>query len=103
MVIMTEPTADNRPGELSKRVDFGFEQTNQRLRLVEQDVRALRTEMNQRFDTSEARFGSVDTRFDTIDARFDRLQHLMIRLFAGTLGTVIAGVIVTVVTVLLHS
>jgi hypothetical protein len=86
---MARTGTEQRLDELSRRVDFGFEQTNQRLGLVEEDVRALRTEMNHRFET--------------VDARFDRLQHLMIRFFAGTLGTVIAGVIVTVATVLLHS
>jgi tetrahydromethanopterin S-methyltransferase subunit G len=90
MSIMTGPGTEKRIDELSKRVDFGFAQTNQRLTRVEDDVRALRTEMNARFD-------SVDARFDSVNARFDHLQHLMIGFFATTLGMIIVGVIVNLI------
>lgn len=125
MVIMTAPGTDSAIDELSKRVDFGFEQTNERLGRVEDDVRELRADMNKGFDKVDARFekfeDKVDARFEKVDARFGRvddefksvraemkagfdgMNRLMIRFFAGTLGTVIAGVLVTVVTVLLRS
>jgi hypothetical protein len=132
MVIMADPTTDKRIDELSKRLDFGFEQTNERLGRVEDDLRDLRSEMNVRFDKVDAKFDKVDARFGKVDdefkavrsetkagfdgvadefttvraemkAGFDGMQRLMIRFFAGTLGTVIAGVIVTIITVLSHS
>ena len=40
METMTEPGTDKQLDELSKRVDFGFAQTNQRLVRVEDDLRA---------------------------------------------------------------
>jgi hypothetical protein len=72
----------------------------------------LRSEMYRGFETGDRRFDQVDARFDQVDRRFDRveadvrelraemkegfdsLHRLMIRLFAGTLGSVAAGIIV---------
>jgi tetrahydromethanopterin S-methyltransferase subunit G len=87
METMTVPGAEKQIDELSKRVDFGFaeqskcidfgfDQTNQRLGRVEDDVRQLRAEMK---------------------AGFDGIQRLMTRFFAGTLGTIVAGVIVSAI------
>jgi tetrahydromethanopterin S-methyltransferase subunit G len=137
---MTVPGAEKQIDELSKRVDFGFEQTNQRLGRVEDDVRELRTEMNAgfrhvddqftvirtetkgefglvkaEFDKIDAKFDKVDDRFDKVDEKFDKvndeftavraemkagfdgMQRLMTRFFAGTLGTIVAGVIVSAI------
>jgi tetrahydromethanopterin S-methyltransferase subunit G len=89
MVIMADPGTERRIDELSKRVDFGFEQTNhridelskrmdfgfaqtnQRLTRVEDDVRALRTEMKDGFDGVNNRFDDVNNRFDDVNKRFD--------------------------------
>lgn len=119
MVIMTEPGTEKRIDELSKRVDFGFEQTNQRLGRVEDDVRALRTEMRAGFDQGNGEFGKVGGEFTAVrgemkagfddvyreftalraemKAGFDGLQRQMTRFFAGTLGTIVAAVIVNVI------
>jgi hypothetical protein len=70
MATMAEPGTEKRVDELSKRVDFGFEQTTQRLGRVEDDVRALRTEM---------KFG-----FDAVNARFDAMNESMNVRFEGT-------------------
>jgi tetrahydromethanopterin S-methyltransferase subunit G len=98
---MTEPATDKHLDELSKRVDFGFDQTGQRLGRVEDDVRALRTEMNARFDKVDGKFEKVDGEFTAVrgemKAGFDGLQRQMTRFFAGTLGTIIAGVIVSAI------
>ena len=56
---MTGPATDKHLDELSKRVDFGFDQTSQRLGRVEDDVRSLRTEMNARFDKVDDEFTAV--------------------------------------------
>jgi tetrahydromethanopterin S-methyltransferase subunit G len=105
---------DGRLDELSKRMDFGFEQANERLGRAEGDIRELRADMNKGFDRVDARFERVDERFGKVDDEFksvraemkdgfESMQRQMTRFFAGTLGTVVAGVIVTVVTVLAHS
>jgi hypothetical protein len=73
METMTETGTEKRVDELSKRVDFGFKQMNQRIGRVEDDVRELRAETKAGFDT---------------------VNRLMVRFFAGTLGSIIAGVIV---------
>jgi hypothetical protein len=155
METMTADGTEKRVDELSKRVDFGFEQTSQRLARVEDDVRALRVEMKAGFDQIHGEFGTVHDGFGKVDgeftavrgemkagfdqvhdeftrfrgevsgeftavraemragfekvdgeftavrdemrAGFDGLQRQMTRFFAGTLGTVIAGVIVNVI------
>jgi tetrahydromethanopterin S-methyltransferase subunit G len=144
METMTVPGAEKQIDELSKRVDFGFGQTTQRLGRVEDDVRELRTEMNagfrqvdagtaagfdhadsrtkagfQRvdaeFDRVHQEFGRINDRFDKVDEKFDKVndeftavraemkagfdgvQRLMTRFFAGTLGTIVAGVVVSAV------
>ena len=108
MGTMTEPATDKHLDELSKRVDFGFDQTSQRLGRVENDVRALRTEMkagfdkvDEKFDRVHGEFGRVNDEFTAVrgemKAGFDGLQRQMTRFFAGTLGTIIAGVIVSAI------
>ncbi len=72
---MTEPGTETRIDELSKRVDFGFEQTNQRLGRVEDDLREMRAETTARFDKVDARFDKIDARFDKIDARFEKVDR----------------------------
>jgi len=105
---MTEAGTEKRVDELSKRVDFGFEQTNQRLGRVEDDIRALRTETRAGFDRINGEFGGVSGEFGKVigeftslraemKAGFDGLQRQMTRFFAGTLGTIVAGVIVNVI------
>jgi hypothetical protein len=123
MKTMTEPATDRHLDELSKRVDFGFDQTSQRLGRVEDDLRALRTETKAGFDRvhddsrrtngeivgfrgdvsdeftlvrREASSESIKLRAE-MKAGFDGLQRQMTRFFAGTLGTIIAGVIVSVI------
>ncbi|HKZ12577.1 MAG TPA: hypothetical protein VJL81_01900 [Solirubrobacterales bacterium] len=114
MVIMTEPGTEQRLDELSKRFDFGFSQTNERLGRVEDDVRELWADMNKGFDKVDAQFGKGDDEFKSVRAemkagfdgmqkQFTSMQKQMTLFFAGTLGTVVAGVMVTVITVLLHS
>jgi hypothetical protein len=101
METMTVPATDKHLDELSKRVDFGFDQTSQRLGRVEDDLRALRTETKAGFDRVHDDFGKVNDEFVAVrgemKAGFDALQRQMTRFFAGTLGTIIAAVIVSAV------
>jgi hypothetical protein len=105
METMTGPGTDKQLDELSKRVDFGFDQTSQRLGRVEDDLRALRTETKAGFDRVHDEIGrsrgEVTAEFTAVRAEmkagFDGLQRQMTRFFAGTLGTIIAGVIASAI------
>jgi hypothetical protein len=66
-----------------------FHQVDARLGRVEDDVRSLRTEMNDRFYGLR---GDVNTRFDSVDRRFDRLHAMFVSLVIGIGGLVIAVV-----------
>jgi argininosuccinate lyase len=56
--------------ELGRRMDNGFNR-------VDADVRALRVEMN--------------ARFERVDERFDALQRTLLQIAGGTVATLIAG------------
>jgi hypothetical protein len=84
MGTMTETGTEKRVDELSKRVDFGFEQVDRRFDRVEGDVK-------ERFVRVEADIRELRTE---TKAGFDSLQQLMIRVCAGTIGSIIAGVVV---------
>ena len=106
---MTETGTEKRVDELSKRVDFGFDQLSKRMDLGFEQVTLRFGEANQRFervetDLRELRsetqvgFARVDAdirelRSDT-KAGFDSLHQLMIKFFAGTVGSIIAGIVV---------
>ena len=89
---MTESGTEKRVHELSKRVDFGFEQTNQRLGRVEVDLRELRSDMKAGFEKVDGEFTAVR---GELKAGFDAMQRQMTRFFAGTLGSIVAGIVVT--------
>ena len=120
MGTMTETGTEKRVDELSKRVDFGFEQlssrvdfgvdqvnrrldesgksigerfgdANQRILGVEGELRELRSETHRGFERVDADIERLRT--DT-KAGFDSLHQLMIRVCAGTIASIIAGVVV---------
>lgn len=91
MATMAEITTDKRIDDLRAEMHRGFAQVDQRFDRVEGDIRelrienrVLRSEMNQGFESTQASFGD--------------LQRLMIRFFAGTLGSIVAGVVLLFVT-----
>jgi TolA-binding protein len=61
-----------------------FQQLDARLTRVEDDVRRLRTEMNQRFQ-------QMNQRFDEMSQRFDRLTAMFVSLVIG-LGVGLIGI-----------
>jgi hypothetical protein len=93
-------------------MDLGFEQTNERLGRVEEDLRRLRgdlgreirgvrgdlggeiqdlrTEMTSGFEKVDARFAAMDAKFD---ARFDRLNRTIIYLLGGSLSILTGGLL----------
>ena len=106
MGTMTETGTEKRVDELSKRVDFGFdvmskrmdfgfEQTSKRMdlgfALLAKGAEDLRSEMRVNHARIEADVREL--RSDT-KAGFDSLNRLMIRFFAGTVGSIVAGVVV---------
>jgi tetrahydromethanopterin S-methyltransferase subunit G len=125
METMTETGTEKRVDELSKRVDFGFEQVDHRFVQFEKRVDRSFEEVDRRFERLEIRvdrgFEEVDHRFDRVEAdlremrgRFEKVDHeftavraevkagfdsmsrQMTRFFAGTLGSIVAGVIVLI-------
>ena len=76
METMTETALEKRIDDLREDTHRGFDQVDQRFERVETDVRELRSEMK---------------------AGFDAMQQLMIKFFAGTVATIIGGVIVEIV------
>lgn len=95
---MTETGTEKRVDELSKRVDFGFDQLSKRMDFASEQV-------DRRFEQIDQRFERIDRRFDRVedDARelrsemksgFDSLHRLMIRFFAATVSSIIAGIVV---------
>jgi hypothetical protein len=91
MATMAEITTDKRMDDLRAEMHRGFAQVDQRFDRVEADIRelrienrVLRSEMSQGFESTQASFGD--------------LQRLMIRFFAGTLGSIVAGVVLLFVT-----
>jgi hypothetical protein len=77
MQTMTVPGTEKQIEELSKRVDFGFEQTNQRLGRVEDDLRELRAEMNVGFHHGDDQLtlNRTETKvgFDGVRGEFGRV------------------------------
>jgi hypothetical protein len=86
MEAMRETWTDERMDDLARHVDAGFHESREDLRSfrleVKTDLVALRSEMESRFDKTnasvDARFDKVDARFEALNSRFDALQRLMI-------------------------
>jgi tetrahydromethanopterin S-methyltransferase subunit G len=98
METMTETGIEKRVDELSKRVDFGFEQVDRRVDELSKRVDVGFAQVDTRFGEMNERFVRVESdirelRSDT-KVGFDSLHQLMIRVFAGTIGSIIAGVVV---------
>ncbi|HWO83217.1 MAG TPA: hypothetical protein VNM38_05435 [Solirubrobacterales bacterium] len=78
-VMAREKWTDERLDDLAGRVDRGFAE-------VKGEVRDLRVEMNERFN-------SIDSRFNSIDGRFDAMQRTMVIGFASIVASVVGAVI----------
>jgi hypothetical protein len=91
METMTETGTEKRLDDLARSTDRGFDRVDAGVGDLRAEIQGLRSEMNSRFST-------VDTKLEAVDARFDSLQRLMIVFFSTTLGSIIAGVVVMVLT-----
>ena len=68
---------DRRP-DLEPTIYGAFLKTfarREEVALVVNELRALRTEMNQRFDQVDQRFDQVDQRFEQVDQRFEQVDQ----------------------------
>lgn len=91
---MTEQGTEKRVDELSKRVDFGFEQVDKRLEQIDKRFDRFERDVDRRFDRVE---GEVRELRAEMKDGFDSLHRLMIQFFAGTVGSIAAGVVVLLV------
>ena len=84
MATMAEITTDKRIDDLRSEMHRGFDRVEADIGELRIESRALRGEMNKGFESTQAGFAD--------------LQRLMIRFFAGTLGSIVAGVVLLFVT-----
>jgi len=90
---------DERLDDLNERVSEGF-------RRVDDEFRALRGEMNSRFDAMDAKFeakfdamdAKFEARFDAMDARFDAMQKLIVQVGGGLIGAFLTATVALVAT-----
>jgi hypothetical protein len=81
--------------QMSKRVDFGFDETSKRMDLgfglLAKGSDGLRSEMRENLARID---GDVDELRSEMKNGFDSLHRLIIRVCAGTIGSIVAGVVV---------
>lgn len=92
MVAMTEPGTEKRLDDLREETHRGREETHRGFE--RSDVQLGRVMGRLEADTRELRSEIRELRSD-MKVGFESMHKLMIRFFAGTIGTVIAGVVVT--------
>ncbi|HVY96716.1 MAG TPA: hypothetical protein VHA54_07130 [Solirubrobacterales bacterium] len=81
MLAVREKWTDERLDDLNDRVSEGFNR-------IDGDLRALRSEMNARFESMEDRF----------DARFDALHKLLLRAAGGAIAVLVTTGVALVAT-----
>jgi len=57
----------------------------------------------QRYEVLESRLGSVETKVQTIHDDLNKSHHSLVKVIIGTSGTIIAGLLSTVVVILMNS
>jgi len=98
MGTMTETGTERRVDELSKRVDFGFEQLSKRVDFGYDQI-------DRRFEQVDIRFEEVSHRFDRVESDlrelrsdvkngFESVQRTIIWFFGSMIISIIAGVVV---------
>jgi hypothetical protein len=84
---------DPRIDDLSKKVDAGFEKTDERFATVDSDIRELRRDMNAGFEKTDAKmeagFAQVDAKMEAGFERLDKKFDWPIRILLGATLTAI--------------
>jgi hypothetical protein len=84
METMTETGTEKRVDELSKRVDFGFEQVDKR--------------MDEGFERADRNFERVDADLRELRVAITSLHRAMFVFTGTTVGSILAGIVVIVIT-----
>jgi hypothetical protein len=84
METMTETGTEKRVDELSKRVDFGFEQLDKR--------------MEEGFERADRNFERVDADLRELRVAITSLHRAMFVFTGTTVGSILAGIVVIVIT-----
>ena len=75
--------------------------TEQNMKEVILEIRALRTEMDSRFTTMEAKFSAMeikfDSRFDTLQSRLTTLEKIVWGLLNSVALTIVSTIIIAIV------
>lgn len=108
--------------ERMARLEGSYEQIDRRLGTLEQDVRGLRSDLNNWIDRVDRRFGQIESqidqvnsridtkidqvnsRIDEVNNRIDRVESRIDRLFywqLGLMGAIAASILTTILTRLL--
>jgi|GEM_PF-3692928 len=98
MDTMTEPlsTTDKRVDDLRSETHRGFNLLDADIREVRSDLREVRSEVREiRSEVREVR-SEVRSEIGEVRSDISSLQRLMIGFFATTLGSIVAGTVVTV-------
>ena len=99
---MAETATEKRLEDLAKGTERGFSQVDHRFGRVEADIREMRTEISGLRSDMKAGDDTLRTEmhagFVELRGGIDGLRKLMIVFFASTLGTIVAGVAVAVIT-----
>jgi len=99
---------DDRIDDLAKEVKDGFEKVDREMKdgftRVDREMKAGFAKVDARFATIDARFEKTPTReemnkgFADLRSDFNALNRTLIASAAGTIGTLIAGIIALIVT-----
>ncbi|MBS1891720.1 MAG: hypothetical protein JST59_10530 [Actinobacteria bacterium] len=92
---MAEMTTDKRIDDLREDMREGFVRSDKRVDDLRSEMHRGFAQVDQRFDRVEADIRELRSEVRT---GFDSLQRLMIEFFAGTLGSIVAGVVLLFVT-----
>lgn len=80
MEAVREKWTDERLGDLSQRVDRGFEAVERRFEAID-----------RRFEAVDRRFEAMERRFERVDERLDSMTRVMTQGFVATGAAMITG------------
>lgn len=83
-------------------MDDGFNRVDEDLRALRSDVgnrlNSLESRLDARFDAQDGRFHAQDGRFDSLEGRLDALQRTMIQIGGGMIATMLVTFVSVILT-----